>query len=113
MGVTLPTFSVLLFQRTLPHLANARTRCRPCVCVASSHHIPCVSAVCLCVAWPASAFLALWWSCSACMRACCSALGIPFFFFFFFFFARKVMSYRRQRKAATQVMQNLGDGTSL
>ena len=30
----------------------------------------------------------------------------------FFFFARKVMPYKRQRRAAMQVMQNLGDGTS-
>ena len=34
------------------------------------------------------------------------------FFFFFFFFLRKVMPYSRQRKAAKQVMQNLGDGTT-
>ena len=34
------------------------------------------------------------------------------FFFFFFFFGRKVMPYSRQRKAAKQVMQNLGDGTT-
>ena len=32
------------------------------------------------------------------------------FFFFFFFFFWKVMPYSRQRKAAKQVMQNLGDG---
>ena len=34
------------------------------------------------------------------------------FFFFFFFLGRKVMHYRRQRKAAKQVMQNLGEGTT-
>ena len=32
--------------------------------------------------------------------------------FFFSFFGRKVMPYSRQRKAAKQVMQNLGDGTT-
>ena len=34
------------------------------------------------------------------------------FFLYFFLVARKVMPYKRQRRAATQVMQNLGDGTS-
>ena len=32
--------------------------------------------------------------------------------FFFFFLGRKVMPYSTQRKAAKQVMQNLGDGTT-
>ena len=47
------------------------------VCVASSHHFPCAPAVRLCVARLASAFLALWPSGSACVCACCSALGLP------------------------------------
>ena len=34
------------------------------------------------------------------------------FCYFFLFFPRKVMPYSRQRKAAKQVMQNLGDGTT-
>ena len=35
-----------------------------------------------------------------------------FIFILFLFFGRKVMPYSRQRKAAKQVMQNLGDGTT-
>ena len=57
---------------------DARTICRHCVCVASSRHIPCVFAVGLCVAWQTPAFLALWPSVSACIRARCSVLGTPF-----------------------------------
>ena len=41
-------------------------------------------------------------------------LGRPIIFNFslLLFFERKVMPYSRQRKAAKQVMQDLGDGTS-
>jgi len=68
--------------RHYPHgrcctIARRSDYLQACVCVASSHHFPCVPAVCLCVAWLASTFLALWPSCSACVRACCSALGLP------------------------------------
>ena len=69
--------------RHYPHgrcctIARRSDYLQACVCVASSHHIPCVPAVRLCVARLASAFLALWPSCSACVRACCSALGLPY-----------------------------------
>ena len=57
---------------------SAQTICRPCVCVASSHHSHAFLQFALCLAWPASAFLALWLSCSACGRACCSAIGSPY-----------------------------------
>ena len=62
-------------------LASRSDYLQACVCVASSHHIPCVPAVRLCVARLASAFLALWPSCFACVRACCSALGLPYLAF--------------------------------
>ena len=69
-----------------PHLCHGHcctspdilTICRHCVCVASSRHFPCVCAVGLCVAWQTSAFLALWPSVSACVRARCSVPGTPF-----------------------------------
>ena len=66
------------YPNTLLHFARRSDHLAACVCVASSHHTPCVPALCLCVAWPASAFLALWPSCSACVRACCSALESPY-----------------------------------
>ena len=56
-------------------IARRSDNLQACVCVASSHHFPCVPAVRLCVARLASTFLALWPSCSACVRACCSSLG--------------------------------------
>ena len=59
-------------------IARRSDNLQACVCVASCHHFPCVPAVRLCVARLASTFLALWPSCSACVRACCSALGLPF-----------------------------------
>ena len=59
-------------------LARRSDNLQACVCVASSHDIPCVPAVCLCVARLASAFLALWPSCFACVHARCSALGLPY-----------------------------------
>ena len=59
-------------------LASRSDYLQACVCVASSHYFPCVPAVRLCVARLASAFLALWPSCFACVRACCSALGLPY-----------------------------------
>ena len=41
-------------------------------------------------------------------------LGRPIIFYFslLLFFERKVMPHSRQRKAAKQVMQDLGDGTT-
>ena len=57
-------------------IARRSDNLQACVCVASCHHFPCVPAVHLCVARLASTFLALWPSCSACVRACCSALGL-------------------------------------
>ena len=59
-------------------IARRSDNLQACVCVASCHHFPCVPAIRLCVARLASTFLALWPSCSACVRACCSALGLPF-----------------------------------
>ena len=59
-------------------LAKHSDHLQPCVSVASSRHSPCVCAVGLCVAWQTCAFLALWPSVSACVRARCSVLGTPF-----------------------------------
>ena len=71
-------FGVSALSRTLLHLARRSDHLQACVCIASSHHVPCVPAIRLCVARPASALLALWPSCSACVRACCSVLGSPY-----------------------------------
>ena len=72
------TMVATTLSRTLLHLARRSDHLQACVRVASSHHIPCVPAVRLCVARPASALLALWPSCFACVRACCSVLGSPY-----------------------------------